>query len=459
MRKSVDSLAVWGLTALLALLAWTGSARADEAVWPESAVLGAYLEEGARANPGLQAAFARFDAALEKVPQARAWPDPRLSFGVFVVPVETRTGPQRMKYGVSQRLPWFGKRDLKAGAAELEAGALLARAREVKLTLFRDIGSAYFEYAYLGRAIGSAREELELLKFFEALVEAKYAVSSASYADLTRIQVERARAEERIASLEDYRLPLSERLRTLLGRSAGGVLPMPASLPMVETTWDEARIMTAIGEQNQALAALDARAGAADAAEAVAAREFYPDLTVGVESVYTDAPRMPGVVNEGRDPVALTFGINLPLDLEARQAAVRQARKTARAARLERADRAAALEAQASRLFFGLRDTARRLELLSETIVPKARQNLDASVDAYQAGPVSMTDLLSAEKILVELELQYQRVLADQAVRLAELDVLAGQELPRKFLHVPTLAGTERTRELRVELQQPVASK
>ena len=459
MRMFLNRLAVWGLAAMLVLAVGADRARADDGLWPESTLLGGYLEEGARANPGLQAAFVRFEAALEKVPQARAWPDPRLSFGVFVVPVETRTGPQRMRYGLSQTLPWFGKRELGAGVAEREAEALLARAREIKLALFRDIRTAYFEYAYLGLAVGSAREELELLTFLEGLVETRYTVSGASYADLTRIQVERARAQERIASLEDYRLPLSERLRTLVGRPPGGTLPMPEVLPYMEPLWDEARIRAAMEEHNLSLAALDAKALAADAAEALARRQFYPDLTVGVESVYTDAPRMPGVVNEGKDPLALTFGINLPLDQEARHAAVRQARKTARAARLERADRAAGLEAEAARLFFGLRDGARRLELLSETIVPKARQSLDASVDAYQAGQASMTDLLIAEKTLVELELQYHRVLADQAVRLAQLDVLAGQELPRRYLRDPALTGEEQTRELRVELSNNDASK
>lgn len=450
-------MAVWGLVAVLALAG--GPAFAGNDVWPGRDVLNAYLEEGARANPGLQAAFARFDAALDKVPQARAWPDPRLAFGVFTTPVETRTGPQRMRYGVSQMLPWFGKRDLKASVAESEAAALLAQAQGVKLTLFRDIEAAYFEYAYLGKALESAREELEILKYFESLVETRYTVSTASYADFTRVQVERARAQERIASLEDYRVPLSERLRTLLGRPAGEILPMPEGVPFMDTGWDDGRITSAVTAQNLALAALDAKAQAADAAGDLARREFFPDLTVGVESIYTDAPRMAGVVNEGKDPVAITFGINLPFDQDARQAAVRQAKNSARATRLERADKVADLEAQASRLLFGIRDGSRRLELLRETIVPKARQNLDASMDAYQAGKASMLDLLTAEKTLIELELQYHRVLADQAVRLADLDVLAGEEIPRKFTRTPALAGKEQARDLRVPLTKPEASK
>jgi len=49
--------------------------------------------------------------------------------------------------------------------------------------------------------------------------------------------------------------------------------------------------------------------------------------------------------------------------------------------------------------------------------------------------------------------------LADQAVRLADLDVLAGEEIPRKFTRTPALAGKEQARDLRVTLTKPEASK
>jgi hypothetical protein len=50
-------------------------------------------------------------------------------------------------------------------------------------------------------------------------------------------------------------------------------------------------------------------------------------------------------------------------------------------------------------------------------------------------------------------------VLTDQAVRLADLDVLAGEEIPRTFSRTPALAGEEKARDLRVSLTKPEASK
>ncbi|WKV13918.1 TolC family protein [Marivirga harenae] len=43
-------------------------------------------------NPKLQAEYKAYEAALQKLPQASSLPDPNLSIGYFVSPVETRVG-------------------------------------------------------------------------------------------------------------------------------------------------------------------------------------------------------------------------------------------------------------------------------------------------------------------------------------------------------------------------------
>ena len=71
-------------------------------------VLDRYLVEAAKNNPGLKGKFNEYMAALEKVPQAGALPDPQIAFGYFIQPVETRVGPQQARFFVVQMFPWFG---------------------------------------------------------------------------------------------------------------------------------------------------------------------------------------------------------------------------------------------------------------------------------------------------------------------------------------------------------------
>ena len=83
----------------------------------ERADLEVYLTSGLQRSAELRAAFESWRASTERVAQVSSLPDPRLSFGEFVEEVETRTGPQRRSFGLSQALPWPGELDTKAKLA------------------------------------------------------------------------------------------------------------------------------------------------------------------------------------------------------------------------------------------------------------------------------------------------------------------------------------------------------
>ncbi|HER19754.1 MAG TPA: hypothetical protein ENO14_01765, partial [Chromatiales bacterium] len=77
-------------------------------VWAAEPITGAnvpatlqdYLRHAARTNAGLEAAFEEWKAAVEQVPQAKALPDPRFTYGYFIDEVETRVGPQEHRLGL-----------------------------------------------------------------------------------------------------------------------------------------------------------------------------------------------------------------------------------------------------------------------------------------------------------------------------------------------------------------------
>ncbi|HUU58589.1 MAG TPA: hypothetical protein VMZ50_03520, partial [Phycisphaerae bacterium] len=75
----------------------------------EESTLSDYLAYAALTNPALEPAFNRWKAALERVPQVRALPDPRFTYRYYIREVETRVGAQRQSFGIAQTLPWLGK--------------------------------------------------------------------------------------------------------------------------------------------------------------------------------------------------------------------------------------------------------------------------------------------------------------------------------------------------------------
>ena len=75
-------------------------------------VLSEVIQKALKENPKVKAAEEEWRAALEKVPQAKSLPDPMLRYSFFGQRVETRLGPQRNKFSLSQRFPLFGKLNL-----------------------------------------------------------------------------------------------------------------------------------------------------------------------------------------------------------------------------------------------------------------------------------------------------------------------------------------------------------
>jgi outer membrane protein TolC len=71
------------------------------------------------------------------------------------------------------------------------------------------------------------------------------------------------------------------------------------------------------------------------------------------------------------------------------------------------------------------------MDLYGDTLLPKARESLKATEAAFRAGRASFTDLVDAERVLLEFQLSQERALASYAQRLAELEMLVGSAIPR----------------------------
>ena len=105
----------------------------------ESSKLSDYLAYAALNNPGLEAAFNRWKAALERIPQVKALPDPKFNYLYYVREVETRVGPQRHGLGIAQAFPWFGKLKLRGDVATEAAHVARKRYDVVKLKLYFEV--------------------------------------------------------------------------------------------------------------------------------------------------------------------------------------------------------------------------------------------------------------------------------------------------------------------------------
>jgi len=389
-----------------------------------------YLRYAALNNAGLKAAFEQWKAALEQVPQAEALPDPRFNYGYFIKEVETRVGPQRHKFGIMQVFPWFGKIEARTDAAAAEAKAARKRYEATKLKLFFEVKDAFYEYAYLASAVEIAKKNLELIKYFEEVARTKYMAAAAGHPDVIRAQVELAKIEDVLKSLEELRGPIVARLNAVLNRRSFEMLPWPQKDKFRKVELDRWQMIELLRQINPELAALGFDVDAAKHRVELAKKKFWPDIGVGVDWVQTDGALGTGVRDSGKDPIILMFTMNLPIWRESYTAAELQAKANVRKTSQKKTQTENTIIARAEQVLYNFEDSDRKIKLYGDVLVPKAEELLQASETAYQAGTVDFLSLIDAQRILLNFQLLFERATTDNQQKLAELEMFVGTELP-----------------------------
>ena len=388
-----------------------------------------YLRYASLNNAELKAKFEEWKAALEQVPQAKALEDPKFTYSYFMEEVETRVGPQRNKIGIMQVFPWFGKIEARTDVAAAKAKAARQRYEASKLKLFWQVKEAFYEFTYLNTAIDTAKENLELLQHFEEIARTKYRAATATHPDVIRAQIELAKLEDVLKSLEQLREPTVARLNSVLNRPAGAKLAWPKKEPTREVQLNRQHIIETLIRNNPELAELNWEVEAAKAKVELAKKKFYPDIGVGVDWIQTDDAASPGVRDSGKDPVVLMFSMNIPLWQDSYKAAERQAKANVRKTQQQKIDTENKTIAQAMQVLYDVEDSQRKMHLYGDILVSKAQELVQTSESAYRAGTIDFLSLIDAQRMLLKYTLDHERAITNNQQKLAELEMLIGSQL------------------------------
>jgi outer membrane protein TolC len=372
-----------------------------------------YLSRAMAANPQLDAFERRYEAAMQRIPQASALPDPMFQVTHFVESVQTRTGPQENIFMLSQKIPWFGKLSSRENAASAEAQALWFAYQSQQLMLARMVSLAFYEYGYTEEAIRMTQENLELLRNLEPIVEEKVRAGDDINA-LLRLKVETGKIEDRLQSLQQKRVGQSAKLRELLALPGTALLPWPEWAAPEIISLDGPSLVVAIETNNPELQMLERKISSAEARREIARLESYPDITLGFNYIQTGDPVVnPNTPDAGQDPWGFTVAVNLPIWFDKYDAAKAEALANQRSYESEYDNRFNALRAELSASLASLHDANRRLQLYGKDLLGLAEQAVENSRSGYETGRISILDVIDSERSLLDLQLLYWRAAAD----------------------------------------------
>jgi len=428
MNKNKSSLGRLGQTLFFLALMVT-CLPVTECPAQENEGLEQYLQVALEQNNEIRAARARWEESAARERQAGTLPDPRIGAEYFLQPVETRTGPQEASLSLSQSFPWFGKLSLDKKMKQQESTIVAALLADTQLSVARKVKEAYIEYGYLKQAENTTGQIIELMTFLEKVAQTKYSSGNASYGDVLKIQIELATLQDKTSSIKDNAAPVRVKLNGLMGVEPDLALSQPNRLPAIELSIREEELMEMAIQYSPKILAGQNKISRNRTGLDMADRDFYPDFTVSVKTIFTGAAEFGSPPDSGRDPVIAGLSINLPIFRDRRLGAVAEKQAAISTARSELEQTEKNLEAEIELALFRYRDAERRLRLYRDNLIPKIRQQFEISLEAFQAGQFSIQELIDAEKNWFSFELSELRARADMAIEVSRLEELTGAAL------------------------------
>ncbi|MBU0480190.1 MAG: TolC family protein [Proteobacteria bacterium] len=391
--------------------------------------LGTLLQRALEHNPELKAAEYRWQLYENKVPQAGVLADPSLSFGLSNYPVDSWAGNESPMSGklvkLSQSLPFPGKLSTVKEKSKQQALWFKGVYEDEKLQLAWKVKDAYYSLFFFDRALKITQKNLALLDDFVRLTETNYEIGKGLLQDVLKAQVAHSRLIDRTYSYnKQYARALAD-LNSLTDQQLDfpdSDLPelepvvLAATAEELHQTFEKNRPLyssyLALIEQNRLQKKL-------------ARLDFRPDFKLGASYTF----REPNPADGGTDFSGIEVGIDIPLHLGKRKAAVAEAESGINMAerQLDNFRNLARLNIQDSVL--KIRQSEKQVELYRSGLIPQSRQTFEAALSGYQVGKIDFLALLDSIMTVYDYELEYYRVMLDGRRGLARLEAEIGAVL------------------------------
>lgn len=390
--------------------------------------LATLIAEALQNNPEIQVSLREREAAQQRISPAEALDDPMLEAGVINAPLASspfnREDMTMKMIGLSQRLPFPGKRGLRKEVATKDAEAIDYGYQETINRVVRDLKVTYFDLGLTLEMTQLVEKNKLILEGFLHLAERHYAVGLGNQADALKAQTQVSRMQDELLRLGRERPVIEAELIRTLGRHTHRAALTPEPLSMSQLLLDLGSLREVALAQRPQLLALQSLVARNQKALDLARKEYYPDfdvrLSYGQRDSMLDGSQRP-------DMVTMTVAINLPVwrtsKIEPRiaesQAMYHQALDLYQ---VQSNEIAAKLRQQVATAEQNLKSA----QLYQTAILPQARLTVESALAAYRVNRVDFLTLLDSQMTVFNYEISLVTAMANYSKALAEIDLLTG---------------------------------
>lgn len=413
-----------------------------------------YLLEAAKNNPGLQAAYAQYQATAEQVNQV-SMPNPEFQAGVFLRPMERFMGNQSTDLRLMQMFPWRGMLTSQKEEAYQMSQAEYFRFLDKKNQLFLEVKSIWLELLLRQGELKLTQQTLDYLSKQESLLLVNYQVgnstglssptpsmtqsirsagsgmsgmgnaatpesaspgmpsgvpapsmtsASVGMAGVLQLKLQRNEQETTLMQLQENLAVLKTQFNQLLNRPIDSPVILPEQLDAAFLPLEKQAYLEKIKESNPMLAMFDAEKSALAQQEKMAQLEGRPMLGAGVNYM-TFSPRLDNGMSMGGDNMTMPMvTLSLPIYRKKIDSKIKEASLLQQAVEFEKKETENRLAMQWAAAFRGWEESNRNLNLYQEQVA-LIDQQLQLLESGLATGKSSLLDVLQ----LQQQELEYKR--------------------------------------------------
>lgn len=393
--------------------------------------LDAAVERALAGNPGLAEIKARAEALATVSSQVGALPDPMVNFGLVNVPTSNFNLHQEdmtmMEMGISQTIPFPGKRSLREKIAEHEAMATEEALQEARLRLASEVKQSWWRLFYYAKTLALLDTSADFFQKLIDIAQTNYKVAKGTQQEVMIAQLELSKLKAERLDLLTLRGIEFAKLNTLINR----IIEFPVQLPSEAIFKFPA--LSATDLQNKALKfrPLFAQHGkmleVAQANVELAKKDFYPDFTVG--GGYAFRQNTPTGQTRS-DFASVQLSMNVPLYAAQKQSkAVDQRNSELLQEQYAAEDEHHKILSEIVAKVAEYKQLKEKTLLLEQEVIPQAQQTVNVLMAGYQVSQSGFSDLLRTELSVLQYQMQLWQTKTNTQAVLAELSADVGEDL------------------------------
>lgn len=372
-------------------------------------------------NPKLAAMLRAWEAKTERVPQAAALKDPQLRWMYNIEPIQTRAGPKRNEFLLTQMFPFPGKLGLREEVALAAARSAKEDYESIQRLLIKAVAKNFYELSFIYEAIKVNDRNKALIKSLEEIAQSKYRVGAVTQQDVIRAQIRRTHLLHRAIILKRDKSIAEARLNEALGRRARAPIGLPSSDKLPQSLEALGLLEARAIKQRPELRSIEQHIRGEFTKVKLAEKEILPDFTLGLFYGDIEGGTNRRFRSDGDDAVKFIFGLNLPIYAERRHAKIREAKARTKKALAEHRVLQNRIEREVREAHDRVNEAQQETALFQGTLLNQAKQNLAAARVGYETNRVNFLTLIDAQKAIEDIELGEKRAMKAWQIALEEL--------------------------------------